>query len=58
MAGSIHAMSALDHEGDVCSSYPPGGGQSDCNINPNASKDFETSIKAKAFFEGFGRMLR
>ncbi len=57
LASGIHALSALDHEGDNCPTHPPGGGLSDCNVNPNASKDYETSTKTREFFEGFGGML-
>ncbi len=57
MVGGVHALSALDHEGDLCSNDPPPG-RSDCNTNPNASKDYETSIEVKKFFEKYGGMLQ
>jgi predicted esterase len=57
MEGGVHALSALDHEGDLCSNYPPPG-RSDCNTNPNASRDYETSTEVKKFFVRYGRMLQ
>jgi poly(3-hydroxybutyrate) depolymerase len=59
MQGGVHALSAFDHEGDDCPDYgaiPPS--KSNCNTNLNASKDYETSIKVKVFFETYAGMLQ
>ena len=60
MVGGVHALSAFDHEGDECSNYDPPPNmppKSDCNLNLNASKDYETSTKVKEFFEAHAGML-
>jgi hypothetical protein len=57
MAGGVHALSALDHEGDLCTNLTPPPRRTDCNINPNASKDYETSMEVKNFFERYAGML-
>jgi hypothetical protein len=57
MVGGVHALSTLDHKGDLCPNFPPPG-KSDCNTNPNTSKDYETSIEVKKFFESYGGMLQ
>lgn len=50
LVGGVHAMSAFDHEGDVCPA-------TNCNTTPGASKDYETSLEMKEFFEAFAEML-
>jgi hypothetical protein len=50
LTDGVHALSAFDHEGDVCPT-------TNCNTAAGASKDYETSLKMKEFFEGFADML-
>lgn len=50
LTGGVHALSAFDHEGDVCPT-------ANCNVTAGASKDYETSLEMKAFFEAFADML-
>lgn len=58
MVGGVHALSTLDHQGDLCTNLTPPPRRTDCNLNPNASKDYETALEAKRFFERYAGMLQ
>lgn len=58
MVGGVHALSTLDHQGDLCTNLTPPPRRTECNLNPNASKDYEMALEAKRFFERYAGMLQ
>ena len=56
MVDQVHAISALDHHNDVCEDLV-NGGHPPCNDSPNGSKDYDTSLANKMFFEHSAGML-
>lgn len=57
--GHTHALSTLDHYNDMCDNLTGAGpGMTPCNVNPNASKDFYTSLANLAFFEQFAGLMK